>query len=99
MMKCSNNLYNANNFHIRQVYLGIIRDEPKPIHPLQQEVLICGNKVDKKQTFSGKRIERGLYRSKKGIIINAGINGLANILRKQWHKPVSISHKRFQQYD
>lgn len=33
-------------------------------------------------TFSGKRIERGLYRSKNGIIINADVNGAANILRK-----------------
>ncbi len=37
---------------------------------------------DKKYTFSGKRIERGLYKSKKGILINADINGACNILRK-----------------
>ena len=35
-----------------------------------------------KGTFSGKRIERGLYRSKNGTIINADVNGAANILRK-----------------
>jgi putative transposase len=33
------------------------------------------------QTFSGKRIHRGLYKSPKGII-NADVNGAANILRK-----------------
>ena len=37
---------------------------------------------DKKHIFSGKRIERGLYKSKKGILINADINGACNILRK-----------------
>lgn len=31
---------------------------------------------------SGKRIERGLYRSAKGWIVNADLNGSANILRK-----------------
>jgi len=33
-------------------------------------------------TFSGKRIKRGLYRSKSGRLINADVNGAANILRK-----------------
>ena len=32
--------------------------------------------------FSGKRINRGLYRSKNGRLINADVNGAANILRK-----------------
>jgi putative transposase len=31
---------------------------------------------------SGKRIERGLYRSEDGSIVNADLNGSANILRK-----------------
>lgn len=38
--------------------------------------------------FSGKRIKRGLYRSAKGIEINADVNGAANILRKS--KVVSL---------
>lgn len=33
-------------------------------------------------TFSGKRIKRGLYQSKNGTILNADVNGSANILRK-----------------
>ena len=33
-------------------------------------------------TFSGKRIHRGLYKSKDGIEINADVNGSANIGRK-----------------
>lgn len=32
--------------------------------------------------FSGKRIHRGLYQSKEGIVINADVNGAANIGRK-----------------
>lgn len=36
----------------------------------------------KKYHFSGRRIHRGLYKSADGILINADINGAANILRK-----------------
>lgn len=35
-----------------------------------------------KGTFSGKRIQRGLYRSTDGTLVNADINGAANIVRK-----------------
>ena len=35
-----------------------------------------------KYTFSGKRIKRGLYKSKLGILINSDVNGSLNILRK-----------------
>jgi len=31
---------------------------------------------------SGKRIKRGLYKSKKGILINADLNASLNIIRK-----------------
>ena len=37
---------------------------------------------NKPHIFSGKRISRGMYRSKNQILINADINGAANILRK-----------------
>ena len=36
--------------------------------------------------FSGKRIKRGLYQAKSGRIINADVNGAANILRKSKQK-------------
>jgi IS605 OrfB family transposase len=39
-------------------------------------------KKEKEYTFSGKRIKRGLYKSKKGLIINADVNGGYNIIRK-----------------
>ncbi|MFD3449754.1 RNA-guided endonuclease InsQ/TnpB family protein [Microbacteriaceae bacterium 4G12] len=37
---------------------------------------------DQHATFLGKRIKRGMYRSAKGIFINADVNAAANILRK-----------------
>ena len=37
---------------------------------------------NKPHIFSGKRISRGMYRSKNQILINADVNGAANILRK-----------------
>jgi putative transposase len=40
-----------------------------------------GEKPDNWQP-SGKRIKRGLYRSAQGLILNADINGAANIIRK-----------------
>jgi IS605 OrfB family transposase len=33
-------------------------------------------------TFSGRRIKRGLYKSKEGIVLNSDIHGALNILRK-----------------
>ncbi|MBQ6367979.1 MAG: transposase [Erysipelotrichaceae bacterium] len=33
-------------------------------------------------TFSGRRIHRGLYKTKDGTVVNADMNGAANILRK-----------------
>ncbi len=43
-------------------------------------------KTDKKPVFSGRRIKRGLYRTKSGVLVNADVNGAANILRKAWTK-------------
>lgn len=40
----------------------------------------CGDK--KQYTFSGKRVHRGLYKTKTGILINADVNGASNIIRK-----------------
>ena len=37
---------------------------------------------DKNAVFSGLRIKRGLYRTSSGLVVNADINGAANILRK-----------------
>jgi putative transposase len=39
-------------------------------------------KTDKEPMFTGKRIERGLYKTSTGQLINSDINGSYNILRK-----------------
>lgn len=36
-----------------------------------------------KYYFSGRRIHRGLYKTKNGIILNADVNGASNIIRKE----------------
>lgn len=38
----------------------------------------------KNASFSGKRVRRGLYRCKEGYLLNADVNGAANILRKRY---------------
>ncbi|WP_415843596.1 hypothetical protein, partial [Vreelandella rituensis] len=35
-----------------------------------------------KYRFSGRRVKRGLYRASQGRLINADVNGSANIMRK-----------------
>lgn len=39
--------------------------------------------VNKHENYVGKRIKRGLFKSKNEILINADINGAGNILRKE----------------
>ena len=41
---------------------------------------------DDKVSFSGRRIKRGLYRSKSGMVINADVNGAFNMIRKVFPK-------------
>ena len=41
---------------------------------------------DTNYIFSGKRIKRGIYKSKQGKIINADLNGALNILKKSGEK-------------
>jgi IS605 OrfB family transposase len=38
--------------------------------------------IEKKKQYAGRRIKRGLYRSKSGLILNADCNGSGNIGRK-----------------
>jgi IS605 OrfB family transposase len=49
---------------------------------LDRDDLPVWSKDRVKPIFSGKRIRRGLYRSKNGTLLNADINGSANIGRK-----------------
>lgn len=48
------------------------------------------NEEIKKHTeYKGKRIYRGLYKSKEGILINSDVNGSLNILKKNLQKNVA----------
>ena len=38
--------------------------------------------IEKHDTYKGKRVKRGLFRTSKGYLINADVNGAANILVK-----------------
>ena len=50
---------------------------------LDNDILPVYNDSDTNEyKFSGKRISRGLYQSKEGIILNADVNGASNIIRK-----------------
>ena len=47
----------------------------------------------RKQQFAGKRVKRGLYKSKNGILINSDMNGVLNILKKY------LLNKEYKQLD
>jgi len=48
----------------------------------RDEIPVYAPNRTEKPKFSGKRIERGLYRAKDGTLINADCNGSSNIIRK-----------------
>lgn len=50
------------------------------------EIPVYGKSDAKPPKFSGRRVKRGLYKSKNGNLINADLNGSANILRKAFPK-------------
>ena len=50
---------------------------------LDNDILPIYDETDTNEyKFSGKRISRGLYQSKEGVILNADVNGASNIIRK-----------------
>ena len=52
---------------------------------------------DTNYIFSGKRIKRGIYKSKQGKIINADLNGALNILKKSGEKLIEpLEYLRFE---
>ncbi len=53
---------------------------------LDHDILPVYGEKDARNDFSGKRVKRGLYRSKNGTLINADVNGAANIMRKTFEK-------------
>ena len=56
---------------------------------------IYDEKNSQKYSFSGKRIKRGLYKSKLGILINSDVNGSLNILRKVNKFVISLISKEY----
>ena len=56
----------------------------------QDDLPIYDAKNTGQYQFSGKRIYRGLYKSKNGILMNADVNGASNILRKAF--PNAFDH-------
>ena len=49
---------------------------------LDRDQIPAWEKEQKELEFSGARVKRGLYRSKNGTMLNADVNGSANICRK-----------------
>lgn len=54
-----------------------------------------GENKGMRPTFSGKRVERGLYRSSTGIILNADCNGALNIMRKSNLVEIELTNKGY----
>ncbi|WP_456470050.1 transposase [Caminibacter sp.] len=86
-LKSINRYYNKRVAYLKSIYdrqcerLGInyiLQDESYTSKASFIDMDIPANNV----SFSGKRIKRGLYRTKDGLKINADINGAANILVK-----------------
>ena len=50
------------------------------------DIPIYKEKNDTNYIFSGRRIKRGIYKTKQGKIINADLNGALNILKKSGEK-------------
>lgn len=48
----------------------------------------------KSYSFSGKRVKRGLYKTSKGYLINADVNGALNILKKSSVVDLTILYSR-----
>ena len=60
----------------------------------QDFIPIFNESENKKYTFSGRRIFRGLYETKNKKIINADVNGSLNILRKFIDKNVTLKFQK-----
>jgi len=71
------------------------KSEEKGINVILQEEshtskcsFLDGESVEHHDQYLGKRFKRGLFRSAKGIVINADVNGAYNIIRKAIPKVV-----------
>lgn len=64
-------------------------DKPRTVPDLKSGTQAEVQNAPREYKFSGKRVKRGLYRTKHGFLVNADCNGAANILRKSKHDALS----------
>ena len=77
--------------------LGVKNDQAMGIMVIKQEEshtskcsFLDNEPIRHHETYQGKRINIGLFRSKKGIIINADVNGGYNILKKAFLNAITV---------
>ena len=46
--------------------------------------------IENHEIYAGKRISRGLFKTAKGILINADVNGAYNIMKKEFPNAISV---------
>jgi putative transposase len=46
--------------------------------------------IEKHEKYMRRRVNRGLFKSKKGFLINADVNGAYNIFRKVFPNAISV---------
>jgi len=46
--------------------------------------------IGKHEKYAGKRISRGLFKSSKGVLLNADVNGAFNIMKKSFPNAISV---------
>lgn len=60
----------------------------------KDEIPVYNDDNPKEYKFSGKRIKRGLYKTKTGKLLNADVNGALNILRKSNVVDLTVLYSR-----
>ena len=46
--------------------------------------------IGKHENYAGKRISRGLFKTSKGILLNADVNGAYNIMKNAFPNAISV---------
>lgn len=71
----------AHDIEYKGEEVGIAVKSQEESHTSKCSFLDC-EPVEHRNRYAGKRISRGLFRSGKGILMNADVNGALNIIRK-----------------
>ena len=80
-----------NQIDYKGVEVGIITIKQEESHTSKCSFL-DNESIEHHEVYLGKRISRGLFRTAKGIVINADVNGSLNIIRKS--NPEAICESR-----